>query len=150
MTSVADIPYHNSFLVFLWSPCASILLDFLLAFDLIDLILWTLADHIILRARRLIFIRNWSFVTDIFFFFSKIINMVSLAYMSGPRFFNFHRRWLSWSHFNILSLFKFSRKKLILFDIFSTLSNLNFISKKLLIFEKNSSYKKPNNFQWHF
>ena len=66
MTSAADIPYHNSFLVFLWSPSASILFDFLLAFVLIalnDLILWTFADHIIFRVKRLIFVWVWSFVT---------------------------------------------------------------------------------------
>ena len=140
MTSAADIPYHNNFLVFLWSPCASILLDFLLAFVLIDLILWTLADHIILKARRLIFVWVWSFVTVRFFlFFSKMINVESLANMIGSWLVNFHWRSWSWSHFNILSPFKFSWKKFWFWLIFFRLHQIwisfwrNFLNLKEIL-----------------
>ena len=137
--------HHNSFLVFLWSPSASILLDFLLAFVLI---LWTLADHIILRAKRLIFVRFWSFVIVWFFLiFSKMINVESMANLIGPWFIKLRRKSWSWSYFNILRPFKFSWEKNMIFLDFI---KFEFHFDKTLLICEEFYYKKSNNFQLNF
>ena len=85
-----------------------------------------------------------------FLFFSKMINVQSLANIIRSWLASFQRRSWSWSHLNVLHPIKFFEKILILLDISSTPSDLNFILKKLFKFARNYNYKKPNNFQWSF
>ena len=107
--------HHNSFFVFFsWYPSASILERLLAGFGSLWSQTLNLRWPYHLQSKMTHFCMSLIFSDCLKFciFFSKMINVGSLANIIGSRLAKLYRRSWSWSHFNILRPFKFSFLKI--------------------------------------